>query len=99
MSDSPHLLILASAGTGKTYRLTNRFLALLHQGVEPERILEQPVAHGTAGTASFAGKARGFGQRASCTARVLALPPNGSVVEQRGPPPSPLRQQRLMPEG
>ena len=49
MSDSPHLLILASAGTGKTYRLTSRFLALLHRGVEPERILATTFTRKAAG--------------------------------------------------
>lgn len=49
MSESPHLLILASAGTGKTYRLTNRFLALLHRGVEPERILATTFTRKAAG--------------------------------------------------
>ncbi len=32
-------MILASAGSGKTYRLTNRFIRLLALGVAPERIL------------------------------------------------------------
>jgi ATP-dependent exoDNAse (exonuclease V) beta subunit len=36
---SAHQLLLASAGTGKTWRLTNRFLGLLLEGVPPERIL------------------------------------------------------------
>ncbi|HUG11571.1 MAG TPA: UvrD-helicase domain-containing protein, partial [Opitutaceae bacterium] len=31
-------MILASAGSGKTYELTTRFIALLAAGVEPERI-------------------------------------------------------------
>jgi len=32
-------MILASAGSGKTYRLTNRFIALLARDVAPERII------------------------------------------------------------
>jgi len=32
-------MILASAGSGKTYRLTNRYIRLLALGVQPERIL------------------------------------------------------------
>ena len=39
MSAPAHKLILASAGTGKTHQLTNQFLRLLFQGVEPERVL------------------------------------------------------------
>ncbi len=41
MSDTStrHQLILASAGTGKTWQLSNRFLALLLAGVEPASIL------------------------------------------------------------
>lgn len=31
--------ILASAGSGKTFALTSRYLALVHRGVEPSRIL------------------------------------------------------------
>ena len=38
MSGSPHRVLLASAGTGKTYRLTGHFLDLLLRGVEPEAI-------------------------------------------------------------
>ena len=34
-----HLMILASAGSGKTYALTNRFVQLLARGVPPERII------------------------------------------------------------
>ena len=32
-------IIPASAGTGKTYRLTNKFIQLMHQGVKPESIV------------------------------------------------------------
>ena len=49
MSDSPHKLILASAGTGKTYQLTNRFLALLFDGVPPDRILATTFTRKAAG--------------------------------------------------
>src|SRR6476469_8525320 len=33
-----HTMILASAGSGKTYALTNRFVGLLARGAPPERI-------------------------------------------------------------
>lgn len=35
----PHVLIRASAGTGKTFQLSNRYLALLESGAAPDRIL------------------------------------------------------------
>ena len=37
-TQSNHVVIRASAGTGKTYQLTNRFLRLLLDGVPPQRI-------------------------------------------------------------
>jgi len=46
---SPHKLILASAGTGKTYQLSGRFLALLFRGVPPERILATTFTRKAAG--------------------------------------------------
>ena len=49
MSASAHKLILASAGTGKTYQLTNQFLGLLFRGVEPERILATTFTRKAAG--------------------------------------------------
>jgi ATP-dependent helicase/nuclease subunit A len=49
MSQSPHLLIRASAGTGKTYRLSGRFLELLIAGVQPERILATTFTRKAAG--------------------------------------------------
>jgi len=49
VSDSPHKLILASAGTGKTYQLTNRFLSLLFDGVPPDRILATTFTRKAAG--------------------------------------------------
>ena len=36
---SPHVLIAASAGSGKTYQLANRYLNLLVRGESPDRIL------------------------------------------------------------
>ena len=47
--DVPHELILASAGSGKTYQLTNRFLKLVGLGVEPGRILALTFTRKAAG--------------------------------------------------
>ena len=41
--------ILASAGSGKTYALTNRFIYLLHCFEEPERIIALTFTRGAAG--------------------------------------------------
>ena len=49
MSASPHRLILASAGTGKTWQLTGRFLELLFRDVPPERILATTFTRKAAG--------------------------------------------------
>ena len=35
----PHVVIRASAGTGKTFQLSNRYIQLLHLGATPDRIL------------------------------------------------------------
>lgn len=48
-SDSPHALILASAGSGKTHRLTTRFLALVARGAPPGRILATTFTRKAAG--------------------------------------------------
>jgi ATP-dependent helicase/nuclease subunit A len=45
----PHVMILASAGSGKTYALTNRFIALLAAGAAPERIVALTFTRKAAG--------------------------------------------------
>lgn len=44
-----NLMIRASAGSGKTHRLTERFIALLEAGVEPERIVALTFTRKAAG--------------------------------------------------
>lgn len=44
-----HVMILASAGSGKTYALTNRFVALLAAGAQPERIVALTFTRKAAG--------------------------------------------------
>ncbi|MEM7227693.1 MAG: UvrD-helicase domain-containing protein [Planctomycetota bacterium] len=40
MSAAPrHRRVLASAGSGKTYQLSSRYLGLMHQGIEPSTLL------------------------------------------------------------
>lgn len=46
---APHLLIRASAGTGKTYRLTTRYLRLLRAGETAEHILATTFTRKAAG--------------------------------------------------
>jgi ATP-dependent helicase/nuclease subunit A len=48
-SPLPHLLIRASAGTGKTFQLTNRFLQLLRHGVGCDQILATTFTRKAAG--------------------------------------------------
>ncbi len=49
MSGARHVMILASAGSGKTYALTNRFVRLLAEGAKPERIVALTFTHKAAG--------------------------------------------------
>ncbi len=49
MSRVPSTLILASAGTGKTYALSSRYIELLGRGVAPSRILATTFTRQAAG--------------------------------------------------
>lgn len=49
MSDARHVMILASAGSGKTYALTSRFVRLLAEGARPERIVALTFTRKAAG--------------------------------------------------
>lgn len=49
MTTLPHVMILASAGAGKTHALTNRFIALLAAGAAPERIVALTFTRKAAG--------------------------------------------------
>jgi ATP-dependent helicase/nuclease subunit A len=44
-----HVMIRASAGTGKTYQLSNRYLGLVASGVPPEAILASTFTRKAAG--------------------------------------------------
>lgn len=49
MNPLQHVMILASAGSGKTYALTNRFVELLVRGAPPERIVALTFTRKAAG--------------------------------------------------
>src|SRR5215212_3271468 len=49
MKSLAHVMILASAGSGKTYALTNRFVDLLARGSSPERIVALTFTRKAAG--------------------------------------------------
>lgn len=46
---APKLLILASAGSGKTYQLSNRIIGLIARGAQPERIVALTFTRKAAG--------------------------------------------------
>ena len=60
---APHVMILASAGSGKTYALTDRFVELLAAGAAPERIValtqQEPPFEATHWTGAMMAKAVG----------------------------------------
>lgn len=49
MKPLTHVMILASAGSGKTYALTNRFVELLARGAKPDRIVALTFTRKAAG--------------------------------------------------
>ena len=49
VKDRPHVVIRASAGSGKTYRLSNRYLDLLHQQAPAQTILASTFTRKAAG--------------------------------------------------
>ncbi len=49
MNSLQHIAISASAGSGKTYQLTNRFIYLLHLAEKPERIIALTFTRTAAG--------------------------------------------------
>ncbi len=49
MKRFPNILIRASAGTGKTFQLANRFIGLLHAGAAPDEILASTFTKKAAG--------------------------------------------------
>ncbi len=49
MTSPGHVMILASAGSGKTYALTDRFVSLLALGAKPERIVALTFTRKAAG--------------------------------------------------
>ncbi|XAL98550.1 UvrD-helicase domain-containing protein [Phycisphaeraceae bacterium D3-23] len=67
---APHLLIRASAGTGKTYRLTTRYLRLLRAGETAEHILATTFTRKAAG--EVLGRVLGWLARASVDPRERA---------------------------
>jgi len=72
-----HEMIRASAGSGKTYALTNRFVRLLALGVEPERIVALTFTRKAAGEfldailqkLALASQSQSLGGRAPTSAR------------------------------
>ena len=49
ISDKPHIVIRASAGSGKTYQLSTRYLDLLYRHAEPQTILATTFTRKAAG--------------------------------------------------
>jgi ATP-dependent helicase/nuclease subunit A len=84
-----HLLIRASAGTGKTFRLTHRALALLAAHESPERLLASTFTRKAAGEigrrllARAAAAALDEGERAKVNAQLLSEP-GGLQLDEAG---------------
>jgi len=71
-ADIPHVFILASAGTGKTFRLTNRYLELLVRGEDPSAIVATTFTRKAAGEI-FERVAGRLGEAASDASKLDAL--------------------------
>ncbi len=84
-----HLLIRASAGTGKTFRLTHRLIALLAQGVPPSCVLASTFTRRAAGeilqrlVARLAQAATDATERAAANAQ-LAEEPGAPHLDEAG---------------
>jgi ATP-dependent helicase/nuclease subunit A len=84
MSSPRHVMILASAGSGKTYALTNHFVKLLAHGARPERIVALTFTRKAAGEFfdeilnKLAGAARDAG-RARTLASEIGQPQLGTA--------------------
>jgi ATP-dependent helicase/nuclease subunit A len=72
MNSVGHVMILASAGSGKTYQLTNRFVKLLARGAPPERIVALTFTRKAAGEFfdEILNKLAGASQEVSLAARL-----------------------------
>ena len=73
MNPLENIRLLASAGTGKTFRLTNRFLGLLLAGVEPARILATTFTQAS-GDDDLQRRATAYGNHLQCHVDQSSVP-------------------------
>jgi ATP-dependent exoDNAse (exonuclease V) beta subunit len=84
MNPAGHVMILASAGSGKTYALTNRYIRLLAHGAKPERIAALTFTRKAAGEffdeiLKKLARAAGDGPAAEKLAAEIAAPALGAA--------------------